>query len=112
MERFVLPKIGRLNVNDIDSPHIEETLRPIWETKADTASRLQTQINLVLDYAKAGKSAMVIIPPPVHWSRRGSARSLRTASTSPPCRSMMYRRSWLSYAATGRQARSLFNSPS
>jgi integrase len=53
--RYVFPKIGGLNVADIDSAHIEEILTPIWERIPDTASKVQSQIKLVFNYAKAGK---------------------------------------------------------
>jgi hypothetical protein len=55
MVRYVFPVIGKLNVADIDSAHIEDTLEPIWERIPDTASKVQSQIKLVLNYAKAGK---------------------------------------------------------
>jgi integrase len=54
-ERYVFPKIGALNVADIDSAHIEDLLTPIWERIPDTASKVQSQIKLVFNYAKAGK---------------------------------------------------------
>jgi integrase len=54
-ERYVFPKIGKLNVADIDSAHVEDILTPIWERIPDTASKVQSQIKLVFNYAKAGK---------------------------------------------------------
>ena len=55
METYVFPTIGELNVADIDTAHIEQTLGPIWNTKGDTASKIQGQIKKVFDWAIAGK---------------------------------------------------------
>jgi len=55
MEVYVYPTIGKLNVGDIDVPHIEQTLSPIWNTIGDTASKIQAQIKKVFDFAIGGK---------------------------------------------------------
>jgi len=55
MTEYVFPVIGNLNVADIDTPHIEQTLAPIWNTIGDTASKIQAQIKRVFDFAIAGK---------------------------------------------------------
>jgi integrase len=47
--------IGRMLVRDIDLPHIEAVLRPIWETKTETATRVRGRIEKVLDWATVGK---------------------------------------------------------
>jgi integrase len=54
MGRYVLPKIGSLNVADIETAHIEKVLAPIWDKIPETASRVQNRIKLVLSYAIAG----------------------------------------------------------
>jgi integrase len=53
METYALPVIGNLNVDDIDTKHVDDVLRPIWTVKAVTASRVQNRIELVLNYAIA-----------------------------------------------------------
>jgi integrase len=55
MQKYVFPAIGELNVADIDTAHIENTLEPIWSTIGDTTSKIQGQIKKVFDYAIAGK---------------------------------------------------------
>jgi len=55
IQTYVYPTIGELNVADIDVPHIEQALEPIWHTIGDTASKIQGQVKKVFDYAIAGK---------------------------------------------------------
>jgi integrase len=55
MRDYVYPIIGGLNINDIETAHIEKVLTPIWGTKAETASRVQKRIEHVFNYAIAGK---------------------------------------------------------
>jgi integrase len=54
MRTYVLPVLGNLNIADIETPHVEKVLSPIWTDKAETASRIQNRIKLVMDYAIAG----------------------------------------------------------
>jgi integrase len=51
LETYVYPKIGALNVADIDLPHVLQILEPIWKTKTETANRLRGRIEKVLDWA-------------------------------------------------------------
>ena len=44
---------GKLQVQDIETAHIEKILRPIWNEKPETASRVRGRIEKVLDRAKA-----------------------------------------------------------
>jgi integrase len=55
MRVYVFPVIGDLNVADIETAHIEKVLAPIWDTKAETASRVQKRIEHVMNYAIGGK---------------------------------------------------------
>jgi integrase len=55
MQDYAFPVIGSLNVNDIDTAHIERVLAPIWEKIPETASRVQKRIEHVFSYAIAGK---------------------------------------------------------
>jgi integrase len=54
MRTYVLPTLGPLNVADIETPHVVKVLEPIWIKKAETASRVQNRIKLVMDAAIAG----------------------------------------------------------
>jgi integrase len=55
MQTYVYPTIGKLNVADIETAHIEQMLALIWNTIGDTASKIQGQVKRVFDYAIAGK---------------------------------------------------------
>ena len=45
--------IRDLMVHAVDTPHILDVLRPLWQSKPETASRLRGRIERVLDSAKA-----------------------------------------------------------
>ena len=52
---YAFPKIGSMPVDNIDTQHILKVLKPIWNTKTETASRVRGRIELILDYAEAQK---------------------------------------------------------
>lgn len=49
---YAYPKLGRLPVADVNTENVLEVLTPIWNTKTETAKRVQGRIERVLDYAK------------------------------------------------------------
>jgi integrase len=49
------PVIGKMPVDAIGLDEVLRVLRPIWETKSETASRLRGRIESVLDYAAVRK---------------------------------------------------------
>ena len=51
LESYAYPHIGKLLINDIGIANIKAVLDPIWQTKTETASRLQGRIKSVIDYA-------------------------------------------------------------
>ena len=53
LERHVLPKLGKVPVQEIDGQAIRETLAPIWHDKADTARKAINRLNLVMKHAAA-----------------------------------------------------------
>ena len=53
LELHVLPKLGKVPVQDIDQRDIRDVLAPIWHTKADTARKALNRLNIVLKYAAA-----------------------------------------------------------
>jgi len=55
LDRYAAPVIGRLNPNEITVEHLLEILSPIWSTKTETASRVRSRIELVLNFARAKK---------------------------------------------------------
>jgi len=52
LEQYASPLRGKL-VSDISTDDVLKVLTPIWQSKAETASRLRGRIERVLDYAKA-----------------------------------------------------------
>ena len=52
LETYAGPVLGKLNVADIELPHVLGVLEPIWEIKTETASRVRGRIESVLDWAK------------------------------------------------------------
>jgi len=59
------PVIGRLLVKDVDTPHILAILEPIWLTKTETAARVRSRVENVLDWAIArGYRSQ---PNPARW---------------------------------------------
>lgn len=55
LKTYAYPHMGSLLVRDVDLPHVLAALEPIWKTKTETASRVRSRIEAVLDYAKARK---------------------------------------------------------
>lgn len=45
------PHIGDMLVRDIGLPHVLNVLEPIWRTKTETASRVRSRVESVLDWA-------------------------------------------------------------
>ena len=53
LERYVYPVMGDLPVADISTEHVMAVIEPIWKTKPETASRVRSRIETILDAAKA-----------------------------------------------------------
>ncbi|MZR11647.1 DUF4102 domain-containing protein [Maritimibacter sp. DP07] len=53
LELHVLPKIGRVPIEEIDQRDIKNTLAPIWHTKADTARKAMNRLGIVMRHAAA-----------------------------------------------------------
>lgn len=49
---YASPIIGDLPVSSVDTAHVLRVLQPIWQSKAETASRLRGRIESVLDWAR------------------------------------------------------------
>lgn len=52
---YAIPHFGDVPVADVDTSHVLAALKPIWQSKAETASRLRGRIEAVLDYATVHK---------------------------------------------------------
>ena len=53
LEQYAYPVIGPLMVRDVELAHVLKVLEPIWREKTETASRLRSRVELVLDWAAA-----------------------------------------------------------
>lgn len=53
LENYAYPYIGHLPVSEVTTAHLAALLRPIWEVKHETATRVRQRIAAVLDYAVA-----------------------------------------------------------
>jgi len=53
LELHVLPKIGKIPVEEIDQQDIKTALAPIWHTKADTARKAINRLSIVMRHAAA-----------------------------------------------------------
>ena len=49
--RYALPAMGSMVVADVDLRHVEAALRPIWETKTETASKLRGRLEALFSWA-------------------------------------------------------------
>ncbi len=53
LELHVLPKIGKVPIEEVDQQDIRNTLAPIWHTKSDTARKAMNRLGIVFRYAAA-----------------------------------------------------------
>jgi integrase len=53
LKLYVLPKLGKVPVAEIDQTDIRDTLAPIWHTKADTAKKALNRLGICLTHAAA-----------------------------------------------------------
>jgi integrase len=53
LDQYVIPIIGNLPVDAVDTHHILKVLAPIWLKKPETARRVRQRVGTVLDWAKA-----------------------------------------------------------
>ena len=49
--RYALPALGNMVVSDVDLRHVEAALRPIWETRTVTASKLRGRLEALFSWA-------------------------------------------------------------
>jgi len=55
LEQYAYPVIGEMPVKCIETAHILRILEPIWTTKTETASRVRSRLENVLDWATTHK---------------------------------------------------------
>jgi integrase len=55
IQKYVITNIGSMRLDEIDTPHIQNLLMPIWLTKPQTASRLRGRLEKILSAAITSK---------------------------------------------------------
>jgi integrase len=55
LANYASPVFGALPVSDVDTDLVVKALRPIWDTKTETAVRLRGRIESILDWATVSK---------------------------------------------------------
>ena len=65
LKKYAYPVLGALQVRDITATHVIQAIEPIWATKTETATRVRSRIELVLDYASA--RGLRQGPNPARW---------------------------------------------
>lgn len=53
LKLYVLPKIGKLPVVEVDQHELKATFEPIWQSKPEAARKALNRVNLALKYAAA-----------------------------------------------------------
>ena len=53
LQTYAEPVIGSMLVRDVSAAHVVRVLEPIWTSKTETATRVRSRIELVLDFAAA-----------------------------------------------------------
>lgn len=77
LNTYASPVMGRLMVRDIGLPHVLDVLRPIWQTKTETASRVRARIEAVLDWATTNEYRQGLNP--ARW--KGHLETILAAPT-------------------------------
>jgi integrase len=65
LRMYAEPVIGSLLVRDVTAAQVIKVLEPIWASKTETATRIRSRIELVLDFASA--RGMREGPNPARW---------------------------------------------
>ena len=53
LSKHIIPRIGSIAIEDVDQHILKDTLEPIWHSKASTADKALSRINITLKYAAA-----------------------------------------------------------
>jgi len=53
LQLHVIPKLGKISIEEITQHDIAQTLKPIWEEKAETAKKAINRLKIVFVYAAA-----------------------------------------------------------
>jgi len=53
LQLHVLPRLGKMQIEDVSQIEISETLQPIWHSKGETARKATNRLSMVFKYAAA-----------------------------------------------------------
>jgi integrase len=67
LNNYMLPKLGKLAVGDIETSHVLEVLRPLWAEIPETGKRTRNRIEQILDSAKAAGHIKDPWSNPARW---------------------------------------------
>jgi hypothetical protein len=103
LKTYVHPVIGHLPVAGVDTAMVLKILRPIWNTKPETANRVRGRIEAILDWAKTHTYRQG--DNPARWKghldnvlpKRSKVRRVRH---HPALRTLMFPSSWRNCATT------------
>src|SRR4030081_1555249 len=103
LKTYVHPVIGHLPVAGVDTAMVLKILRPIWNTKPETANRFRGRIEAILDWAKTHTYRQG--DNPARWKghldnvlpKRSKVRRVRH---HPALRTLMFPSSWRNCATT------------
>lgn len=87
---YAFPKIGKMQVSDIDTDSVVQVLEPIWQDKNETARRLRNRIELILDFAKARGWREENESNPARWHGHLNNILTRAKPAKVPLESMPY----------------------
>tara|TARA_R100000365_G_C2740880_1_gene69602 strand:- start:503 stop:1531 length:1029 start_codon:yes stop_codon:yes gene_type:complete len=76
LRTYANPSLGQRSVDSIETPDILAVLRPIWQSKPETARRLRQRLKTVFDWAKA--SGLRSGENPVEGVGRGLPKQTKT----------------------------------
>jgi integrase len=65
LQTYVYPVLGSMLVRDVTAAHVIKAIEPIWATKTETATRVRSRVELVLDFATA--RGLRHGPNPARW---------------------------------------------
>jgi integrase len=67
LKTYASPVVGKLPVNEVTADHVLRVLRPIWEMKTETASRVRGRVESVLDWAASPTRRYRTGDNPARW---------------------------------------------
>lgn len=80
LRTYANPVLGSLLVRDITAAHVIKVIEPIWASKTETATRVRSRIELVLDFATA--RGLREGPNPARWRGNLDAALPRAAKVT------------------------------